>query len=341
MANKAIQKGELVLITGGTGWVGSHIADKALEHGLKIRLAIRSEEKAKGLIEGLRSKYGKDAPIETTIVKDFNADDAYVEAVKGVQGIIHAASNLSFSDKWDEVVPPTVQGYRSLLNAAHSQGDAIKRVVVTSSSIALGTPNLDPSKPTQHFDVKTWNDASLEEAKVKPNAVNIYAASKVLSERFTWDFVKENKPSFIVNTVNPNFVTGEKTIGTDYLSTGNMLRNVVFKADGNITELLQSQFIVDANDVAILHILAATREDIVGERLLAFSEVFDWSQIVDLAQKYAPDQVNAPPKTEKWSIRDNTIVDTKRTQELLKPYGGFKSVEESVRLNLQQDVAAH
>ena len=340
MSNKAIQKGELVLITGGTGWVGSHIVDKALEHGLKVRLAIRSEEKAKSLIQGLRSKYGKDAHIETVIVKDFNADDAYEEAVKGVQGIIHAASNLSFSDKWDEVIPPTVQGYRSLLNAAHAQGDSVKRVVVTSSSIALGTPNLEPGKPTQHFDVNTWNDASLEEAKVKPNAVNIYAASKVLSERFTWDFVKEKKPAFIVNTVNPNFVTGGNTIGMDYLSTGNMLRNVIYNADSNTPNLLRSQFIVDADDVAILHVLALTREDIVGERLLAFSEVFTWSQVIDLAQKVSSKQINPPAKSDHFSVRDNTVVDTKRTQELLKPYGGFKSLEESLRLNLQ-DVAAH
>ncbi|PWN37185.1 NAD(P)-binding protein [Meira miltonrushii] len=340
MANKAIQKGELVLITGGTGWVGSHIVDKALEHGLKVRLAIRSEEKAKGLIAGLQSKYGKDAHIETTIVKDFNADDAYNEAVKGVQGIIHAASTLTFSDKWDEVIPPTVQGYRSLLKAAHKEGDAIKRVVVTSSSIALGTPNLEPGKPTQHFDVNSWNDASLEEAKVKPNSINIYAASKVLSERFTWDFVKENKPSFIVNTVNPNFVSGSNTVGTDYMSTGNMVRNVVFKADGQITEMLRSQFIVDADDVAILHVLAAMREDIVSERLLAFSGVFTWPEIFEYAQKYASDKVNLPPKSAQMDVRDNTVVDTKRTQELLKPYGGFKSVEESVRLNLQ-DVKTH
>lgn len=336
MANKAIQKGELVLITGGTGWVGSHIVDQALQHGLKVRLAIRSEEKAKGLIEGLRSKHGKDAPIETTIVKDFNADDAYDQAVKGVQGIIHAASNLSFSDQWDEVVPPTIQAYRSLLNAAHKQGDAIKRVIITSSSIALGTPNLKPGTPTQRFDVNTWNDASLEEAKVKPTPVNVYAASKVLSERFTWDFVKENKPAFIVNTVNPNFVSGGKVVGMDYMSTGNMLRNVCFNADKGITEMLSSQFLVDADDVAILHILAAMREDIVGERLLAFSQVFTWDQVIDLAKKYAPNQFNPPAKTEQMSIRDNTIVDTKRTEELLKPYGGFKSVEQSVCLNLQE-----
>lgn len=65
----AIKQGETILITGGTGWIGSYIAHEALAAGLKIKLAIRNEAKAKTLIEALEKIHGK-GKIEIVIFKD-------------------------------------------------------------------------------------------------------------------------------------------------------------------------------------------------------------------------------------------------------------------------------
>lgn len=335
MSSKIVQKGDLILVTGGTGWVGSHIVDKALEHGLKVRLAIRDEGKAEKLIKGLKEKYGESAHLETVTVKDFDSETAYDEAVKGVQGIIHAASTVTFSEKWDEVVPPTIRGYSALLKAAHAQGDSIKRVVLTSSSIAVASGSAEPNAAPEHITVNTWNDADVEEAKKNPNPIHVYAASKVLSERFAWDFVKEQKPAFILNTVNPSFCAGAKAPGSEYLSTSVWLRKAVFEADQFVIDAIAPSYLVDTDDVALLHVLAATREDIVNERILAFSEAFTWDQIIDAAQKYAPQKFNAVKKSEKTALKTNVVADLSRTREILKEYGGLKTVEQSVRLNLQ------
>ncbi|MCO5565578.1 hypothetical protein L7F22_019252 [Adiantum nelumboides] len=335
MSNKVVQKGDLILITGGTGWVGSHIAEKALEQGLKVRLAVRNEARAQELIKGLKGKFGQSAHLETITVKDFDAENAYDEAVKGVQGIIHAASTVTFSDQWEEVIPPTIRGYSALLNAAHVQGDAIKRVVLTSSSIAVARGSSEPDAVKQHVTVDTWNDQDVELAKKSPNPLFVYAASKVLSEKFAWDFVKEHKPSFVLNTVLPSLCAGEKVPGTNYQSTAAWLRSVVFDANQDIADTFQSSYLVDTGDVGLLHVLAATRQDIVNERILAFSEVFVWDQIIDLAQKYAPEKFNSVKKTERTGAKTNVVADLSRTQEILKEFGGLKTLEETVRLNLQ------
>lgn len=327
-----VQKGELVLITGGTGWVGSHIVDKALEHGLAVRLAIRSEAKAKGLIDGLRKVHGAQAHIETVTVQDFSVDSAYDEAVKGVKGIIHAASDLSFSDHFDEVVTGTIRSYGSLLQAAHRTSD-IKRVVLTSSSTALGMPNKN-GKTAQHFTRDSWNEAAVKEAKSAPNPWNVYAASKTLSEQFAWNFVKENKPSFTLNTVLPNMCFGRKVAGTEYMSTGAWAYGLLMEGETRYSENVAPQYHVDVDDVAILHILGLTQADVANERIIAFGERFSWDHVIDTGKKIRPD-ANPAPKSEATAAQDNTTVDVKRTQELLLPYGGLKSLEHSLKLNLE------
>lgn len=335
MSKNYLQKGDLILVTGATGWVGSHIVNTALQFGLGVRLAVRNEAKAQGLITAMRTKYGSGAHIEVALLADANQIGAYDEIVQGVQGIIHSAANMSLSSDYEEVVTGAVQGYKTLLEAAHSQGKAIKRVILTSSSFAVADSNLDSNKPVQRLNVNSWNQETANQAKTNPNALNVYVASKVESERFAWNFVETHKPAFILNTVCPSVCWGEKVIGTEYLSSGQVVRKVAFEADQVITGILTSQYFVDVNDVALLHILAATKEDIVNERILGYSEVFTWDQVIDLAHEYCPEKVNAAKKTDSTCLKDNTVVDVERTKEILQSYGGLKTLKESVLANLK------
>lgn len=73
----------------------------------------------------------------------------------------------------------------------------MKRFVFTSSSTAATMP-----KPGKKFTVykDTWNDESVRLAKQdKPDAFTVYAASKTEGEKHVWNWVEENKPSFVVN----------------------------------------------------------------------------------------------------------------------------------------------
>ena len=66
-----------------------------------------------------------------------------------------------------------------------------------------------------HIDQNVWNEISPKEhgrpkdfdPATRP--AHIYAASKVEGERAAWNFVEEEKPQFVLNTVCPNFNMGE------------------------------------------------------------------------------------------------------------------------------------
>lgn len=325
----AVQKGETVLITGGTGWLGSHIAHEALAAGLRIKLAIRNEAKAKTLIQALEKIHGKEK-IETAIVKDYGDEGAYDEAVQGVQGIIHAASDVSFSEDPNVVIPAVLKAYNSILEAAH-KNKSIRRFVLTSSSIAIASSN--PGGPRQHLDVNTWNDKAVEESKTAPNAVNVYAASKVLSERAAWDFAKTHKPNFVINSINPNLIIGAPVPGTPVLSTGTWITDV---AEGKPSFLSQigPQYQIDVDDVAKLHVIATMNENVKNERILAYSTKYTFNSIIDSIKKVRPD-APLPDKTEEYGVEDNTTVNVDRANELLKDQGGLKDLDYSVRRTLQ------
>lgn len=102
-----IEKGSLVLITGVSGYIASHTALQFLEAGYNVRGTVRSKDKADWLYELCDKKYGK-GRFEAVVVPDMMADKAFDDAVKGVAGICHMASVMTFSNKPDEVIPTVV-----------------------------------------------------------------------------------------------------------------------------------------------------------------------------------------------------------------------------------------
>lgn len=327
-----------MLITGASGWLGSHVAETALEHGLNVLLTSRSQSKIQPLVDALSSHYSA-SRVSVAIVPDFAAPGAYDSHVRDskVTGIVHVASDVTFSEDYDAVVGPSLRGYESVLRAAHGAPN-VKRVVFTSSSVALGLPNGN-GKETQHLNRDSWNDAALTKAQnpSERNAFVVYAASKVITERRVWEFVQKEKPHFVVNVVNPNFIMGGKVPGFQYGSTGNILRDFILKGDQSFANMLGPQYHVDVYDTSLLHVLALTRGDIASERILAFGERFSWSQLIDMAKEVRPDLDKFPEKTERTDEQDNTTIDTSRSKEILKEYGGFKDLNHSVKANLARE----
>lgn len=186
-----LPKDSLVLVTGANGFVASHVVDRLLEDGLNVRGSVRSEEKGKWLHQVFGSKYGQDR-FETVIVPDMQADGAFDAAVKGVAGICHTASIMTFVDKPEEVIPIVVshahhpsmkkvaltsrkvKGATNIVAAALNE-PSVKSLVYTSSSTAALLP-----QPNKCIEVKkdTWNDDSVNAAKgPKPNQWEVSSTS--------------------------------------------------------------------------------------------------------------------------------------------------------------------
>ncbi|KZM24608.1 catalytic [Ascochyta rabiei] len=76
-----IPYGSTVVVTGCSGFIGSHVADQALAAGYKVRGASRDANKNKWLSDFFAQKYG-DGKFELVSVPDLTKENAFDEAVK-------------------------------------------------------------------------------------------------------------------------------------------------------------------------------------------------------------------------------------------------------------------
>ena len=120
------------------------------------------------------------------------------------------ASNVSLHPDPHKVIPAVIDGAVNVAKSAAKQS-SVRRFVYTSSSVAITMP-----KPDVEFAISTddWNEEQVEAAWKPPpyeaeRGWTVYAASKTQAEQAIWKFVKEQNPSFVLNTVLPNINFGE------------------------------------------------------------------------------------------------------------------------------------
>lgn len=205
-----IPKGSWVLITGANGFLASHTVKGFLERGYKVRGTVRDLEKSSWLTRDLFSAYASRGDLELVQVPDLAVEHAFDDAVKGVSAIVHIASIGTFDPNPNNVIPQTVLGVTSLLDAALEE-PSVKAFVYTSSIAALAIP---VPETTAHVGQNTWNDTAVQLAWAPPpydpsRGFLVYMASKTESEKALWKFVNDKKPNFTVNSVFPAGLLGE------------------------------------------------------------------------------------------------------------------------------------
>ncbi|KAK0757255.1 hypothetical protein N5P37_009971 [Trichoderma harzianum] len=303
----AIPPGSLVLVTGANGYIASHIVNELLELGFKVRGTVREEKP--WIDRFFEEKYGK-GRFESIVVRAMEDDKAFALAAAGTSGVIHVASDGSFANEPDRVIPTVKNGTIHALQAASQS--SVKRFVLTSSSVAAIIPETNKKGVT--IDESTWNDAVIELAwsgTAPENAKGyiVYSASKTEGERTAWNWVKENKPSFTLNTVLPNC---------------------------NVS-LLPPQYFVDVRDTARLHVAALLDPKIKEERIFAFAQEYNWTDVLNILRKLRPNrQFPLNPENEG---RDYTQVAPRdKAKKILQDFFGqpdWVSLEESLAAGIE------
>lgn len=87
--NPALPRDSIVVVTGANGFVGSHIADKFLSFGYRVRGTVRSLEKSAWMTPCFEKKHGK-GRFEVWHVPAMEAPDAFAGVVKGECGPLEA-----------------------------------------------------------------------------------------------------------------------------------------------------------------------------------------------------------------------------------------------------------
>lgn len=207
--------GDLVLITGATGLVGFGVLRAALEHGYRLRAAVRSEQKAEIIRSNPTLKGISEEQLSFVIVPDILADGAFDEAVKGVKFILHVASPVprldltGYDDLDAEIVQPAIQGTVGIFKSAQKAG-GVQRIVVTSSGAAL----VPMSAFTGTTDEVVGPDSRGEPlpSPYMNNAQIAYNASKIHALKHAEDFIATEQPGFDAVHIHPVIVLGRNEL---------------------------------------------------------------------------------------------------------------------------------
>lgn len=253
--------GQLVLVTGATGFIGFHVLLKTLDAGFNARVAVRSQAKADTLLANkhLQSRNAS-SRVSFVTVPDLTAPGAYDDAVKGVKYVIHVASplapdNLQPSEYDEKLIQPALKGTLGILESAHKT-TGIERVVITSSVAAI-VPFTVLIQPTDKVFDSESTTPSPEVSKLTAG-FEAYGASKVIARNASEEWRLREKPAFDVVNINPSFVLGRDELAesAESLLGGGTNRLVLSVALGQKRDSPLGGTTVHVEDVARAHVLA-------------------------------------------------------------------------------------
>jgi nucleoside-diphosphate-sugar epimerase len=269
-----------VLVTGGSGFIGSHCIVQLLQAGHQVRTTVRKltrEPEVRAMVERGIDGAGdaKTGERLSFFAADLEKDAGWSEAVAGCDYVLHVASPFPEHIPKDEneLIVPAREGALRVLRAARDAG--VKRVVLTSSFAAVGYGK-PASAYGEAFDETSWTDP--DGPGVQP-----YVKSKTLAERAAWDFIAnahENEGKQLeLAVVNPVGVMGPplgKDLSTSVLVVQRMM-------NGEIPGCPKAYIgLVDVRDVADLHVRAMTNPAAKGERFIAVAE--DFPSMIEVAR---------------------------------------------------------
>jgi len=240
-----------VLVTGGTGFLGSHLIQRLAKKGEKVRALVRKTSNI---------DYLKQLDVEI-YPGDITDKNSVREAVKGVDLVYHIAALFRQSRFPDRVYREVnVQGTRNMLEASYEEG--VKRFVHCSTIGVLGHIANPPANENTPY-----------------NPGDVYQKTKCEGEKIALKFFKDKK--FPVTIVRPTAIYGPGDTRLlklfKYASSGKM----IILGDGNIFYHL-----VYVEDLVTGFELCAQKENAVGEiYIIGGDKYLTLNKLVDLIAK--------------------------------------------------------
>src|SRR5262252_364453 len=273
-----------VLVTGGSGFVGSHVLLQLLNAGHTVRTTVRSlrrEESVRAMLRNAGDEAGSQLAF---FAADLTHDQGWADAVAGCDYVIHVASPIPAAapKTEDELIVPARDGALRVLRAARDAH--VKRVVLTLSCGAIYYGHPPQQAP---FDETSWTD-------IDGGALEL-------------------------SVVNPAGIFGP-ILGADFSSSIELVTRLMKGAPG-CPRLYFG--VVDVRDVADLHVRAMADPAANGERFIAVSgEVMSMLDIAKVLKARLGDAANKVPTRElpDWFVRVVALVDPRMRQ--LRPLLG-------------------
>src|SRR6202451_1890745 len=246
-----------VLVTGGSGYLGTRLIAALLRDGREVRATVRSPNAEAGVGAAVRRGVADAAGLEL-VIADLTSDDGWRAALKGMEEVHHVASPIPSAQPKDpdELIVPAREGTVRVLSAARDAG--AHRVVMTSSFAAVGYS----PKAVRDYTEADWTD---------PDTPGLppYPRSKAIAERAAWDFIGTEGGDTQLVAMNPTFIAGPSLVLTQR-STLTAFKAII---EGTMPALPRQRFgVVDVRDVAEAHMTAMAIPAAAGKRYLLLAD---------------------------------------------------------------------
>ena len=237
------------LVTGGTGFVGTHVIRALLARGDRVRALVRPSSRRDNL-----------ADVEVELAEGDLTDRASLaRAMRGVSTVYHVAADYRLWTKDpQELYRANAGGTENVLSAAADAG--VSKVVYTSSVAALGLTD-DGTPGTETTPV------------FRERIIGHYKKSKYDAERVAAAWAKKGLPVVIVNPSTPIGERDIKPTPTGQMIVDFLNRRMPAYVDTGLN-------LIDVRDVAVGHLAAAEKgrsgeRYILGHRNMSLKEILD------------------------------------------------------------------
>jgi nucleoside-diphosphate-sugar epimerase len=231
-----------VLVTGATGFIGSHLAERLLAEGACVRVLVRDSQK---LIPALRDRV-------EVVHGDLLQPDCFAAATKDCEFVFHVAAWLGQPNRREAAYAINVTATQQLAEAARAAG--VKRFVGTSSVAVYG--------PVREGVVyETWPHSN----------VYLYSETKSLGEQAAFAIQTER---FGVIVIRPSQVYGPRGGSWTTLPVKLAQRGLPSLIGGGrgLAHPVYVENLVDA------YLLAAQRDEAIGEAFTICDTDVPWRE---------------------------------------------------------------
>ena len=269
----------MILVTGSTGLVGSHLLYKLISHGETVRAIYRNERKLDN-VKNVFSCYTDYYESLFNAIEWVQADildiPSLTDAFTNISYVYHCAAFVSFEpDKYHLLRRTNIEGTANIVNLCVS--NSIKKLCYVSSIATLGTPN--------------GTEVITEESEWNPEANNnVYAITKYGAEMEVW---RASQEGLDIVMVNPGVILGA---GIWRYGSGSLFKKV---HQGLKRYTSGSIGLVDVQDVVSI-MIALTKSNIVNERFVLVAETWSYKDFLQTLAKSL--NVKAPYKLASYNL---------------------------------------